>query len=97
YTRAGQPWFAWEWLSDAALGTAYRVAGLPAVAVLAAGAIALTAWGVAWLSLSLGANLFFTAGALVLLLGTTSIHWLARPHVFSWLFALIFLAVAERE
>ena len=29
----------------------------------------------------------------MLLLGTTSIHWLARPHVFSWIFALIFLVV----
>src|SRR5205814_7060431 len=77
--------------------SAYRIAGLPAVALLAALAIALTAWGVARLSLSLGGNLFFTAGAIVLLLGTTSLHWLARPHVFSWVLSLVFLAVAEHE
>jgi hypothetical protein len=97
YTRQGQPWFAWEWLSDAALGGAYRLAGLPGVALAAAIAIALTAWGCARLSLSLGGNLFLSAGATVLLLGVTSIHWLARPHVFSWLFALAFLTVAEHE
>src|SRR5262249_44748438 len=62
YTRGGQQWFAWEWSSDVAFGTAYRVAGLSGVALLAALAIALTAWGVARLSLSLGGNLFFTAG-----------------------------------
>jgi hypothetical protein len=95
YTREGQPWFAWEWLSDAAFGGAYRARGLPGIAFLAALAIALTAWGVARLSLSLGGNLFFTAAAVVVLLGTTSIHWLARPHVFSWLLALVFLSVAE--
>ena len=95
YTREGQQWFAWEWLSDAAFGGAYRIAGLAGVALLAALAIALTAWGVARLSLSLGGNLFFTAAAVVVLLGTTGIHWLARPHVFSWLLALMFLSIAE--
>lgn len=97
YTHGGQPWFAWEWMSDVLLGGAHRIAGLSGVALLAAFAIALTAWGAARLSLSLGGNLFFTAGAIVLLLGSTSIHWLARPHVFSWLFALVFLACAEHK
>jgi hypothetical protein len=97
YTREGQQWFAWEWMSDAFFGGAYRIASFRGVALLAALAIAITAWGAARLSLSLGGNLFFTAGAIVLLLGTTSIHWLARPHVFSWLLSLAFLAVAEHE
>ena len=97
YTRNGRQWVAWEWLSDAVLGGAHRIAGLPGVALLAALAIALTAWGAARLSLSLGGNLFFTAAAIVLLLGVTSIHWLARPHVFSWLVSLPFLWVAEHE
>jgi hypothetical protein len=95
YTRQGQPWFAWEWLSDAAYAGAYRVAGLSGVALLAALSIALTIWGAARLALSLGANLFFTAGAVVVLSGTSSIHWLARPHLFSWLLALAFIGAAE--
>jgi len=97
YTRNGQEWFAWEWLPDVAFGAVHRLAGLAGVAALAAIVIASMAWGVARLALSLGANLFLTAGAIIVLLGTTSIHWLARPHVFSWLFALIFVAVAEQE
>jgi hypothetical protein len=97
YTREGRPWFAWEWMSDALLGSAYRIGGLAGVALLAAVAIAFTVWGAARLSLSLGGNLFFTAAATVLLLGTTSIHWLARPHVFSWLLSLLFLSIAEHE
>jgi len=97
YTREGQAWFAWEWLSDVVFGSAYRFAGLPGVALVSGLAVALTAWGVASLSVSFGGNLFLTAGAIVVLLGTTSIHWLARPHVFSWLFALLVLAIAEHE
>ena len=97
YTREGEQWFAWEWMSDALFGGAYRIANFQGVALLAALAIAITAWGAARFSLSLGGNLFFTAGAIVLVLGTTSIHWLARPHVFSWILSLAFLAVAEHE
>jgi hypothetical protein len=97
YTRGGEPWFAWEWLSDAVFGAVHSFAGLSGVALLIALTIALMAWGVARLALSLGANLFLTAAGIVILLGTTGIHWLARPHVFSWLFALAFVAVAEHE
>ena len=97
YTRAGQPWFSWEWLSDAAFGALHRISGLPAVALITALAIALTACGAAHLALSLGGNLFFTAAATVLLLGVTSVHWLARPHIFSWILALLFLWAAEHE
>ena len=28
FTRAGQPWVAWEWGADCLMGVAYRVAGL---------------------------------------------------------------------
>src|SRR5262245_36618540 len=91
YTRDGQQWFAWEWLSDATFGAVHKIGGLPGLALLTAFTIAFTLWAAARLSLSLGANLFLTAGAVIVLLGTTSIHWLARPHVFSWLFALLFL------
>src|SRR5213594_685335 len=97
YTRDGSPWFAWEWLSDAIFGAVHRFAGLPGVAMIAALAIAVTVSGAAYLAGSMGGNLFFTAVATVLLLGTTSMHWLARPHVFSWILALVFLGVAERE
>src|SRR4029077_9387883 len=32
YTRDGQPWFAWEWLTDAAFAGAFHFAGLAGVA-----------------------------------------------------------------
>jgi hypothetical protein len=97
YTSAGAPWFSWEWGSDLIVGTAHRLAGPAGVAFLAALVIALVAWGAARLALSLGGNLLLTAVASGLLLGSTSIHWLARPHIFSWLIALGFLAIAEHE
>jgi hypothetical protein len=96
YTRSGAQWLAWEWLSDVTLGFVHSRTGLAGVSLLAAVIIAVTASAAARLALSLGANLFFTAAASVLLLGTTSLHWLARPHIFSWAFAVVFVSVAEQ-
>lgn len=95
FTRSGREWLAWEWLSDAALGAAHRAAGLSGVALLTATVIAVTAlaWGA--LSLRLGASFLLVAGGAALLLGTTSIHWLARPHVFSWMLALLLITAVE--
>src|SRR5262249_22599337 len=97
YTRENSHWIAWEWLSDIAFARVFRSGGFAALALLTALSIALTAWGAARLSLFLGGDLFLTAAATILLLGTTSIHWLARPHIFSWLLSLLFLSVAEIE
>src|SRR5579885_3634556 len=44
FTRAGQPWFAWEWASDAAVGAVHRVAGLGGVAGFYALVIAAGVW-----------------------------------------------------
>lgn len=97
YTRFGRQWFDWEWLADVLLGGAHHLAGLAGVALLAGLLIALVAWGVVRLALSLGGNLFFAAASAILLLSLTSLHWLARPHIFSWGLALAFVAIAEHE
>ncbi|MSO19463.1 MAG: hypothetical protein EXQ56_03230 [Acidobacteria bacterium] len=97
YTHAGREWFAWEWLADIILGGAHLAAGPAGVALLSALIIALIGWGAWRLALSLGGNLFLATAALLPLLGTTTIHWLARPHLFSWMIGLSFIAIAERH
>src|SRR5215472_17324187 len=39
FTRAGQPWYAWEWLSDVITGAIHRALGLRGVALFYAAAI----------------------------------------------------------
>jgi hypothetical protein len=95
FTRAGRPWFAWEWLADVAFGAADRAAGLRGVELLPALAIALAVAGSVALALRLGANFLGAAACAGLLMMVTSIHWLARPHIFGWLLALAFLSAAE--
>lgn len=97
YTHAGQPWYAWEWLADVLFGTVHQAAGPAGVALFSALIIAATAWGAWRLTLALGGTVFFAVAAMVPLLGTSTIHWLARPHLFSWLIGLGFMAIAERH
>ena len=44
FTRSGEPWFAWEWASDAVTGAAYMAGGLAGVAFFYALAIAAGVW-----------------------------------------------------
>ena len=88
FTRGGQPWFAWEWLSDVASGAIHRSLGLKGVALFYAVAIAAGVWLWFRLHWALGGNFLIACAMAPLLLSTCNIHWLARPHVLSWLFML---------
>ncbi len=95
FTRAGQPWFAWEWLADVAAGSIHRTLGLKGVAVFYAAAISAGVWLWFRLHWALGGNFLIACAMAPLLLSTCNIHWLARPHVLSWIFLL--LAVFPRK
>jgi hypothetical protein len=95
FTRAGQAWFAWEWGSDVLVGLAYQAGGLGGVAFLYALAIAGSVW--LWFRLNwvLGGNFLIACLFAAPMLSTANIHWLARPHVLSWLFLLTAIVGAE--
>ncbi|MEO8593088.1 MAG: hypothetical protein ABI759_07195 [Candidatus Solibacter sp.] len=95
FTRGGQPWFAWEWLADTAMGAFHRAAGLKGVAFFYAVAIAAGVWLWFRLHRALHGNFLLACGMAPLLLSTCNIHWLARPHILSWIFLL--LAVFPRK
>jgi hypothetical protein len=96
FTRSGQPWFAWEWGADALSGAAYMAGGLAGVALFYALAIASSVW--LWFQINwvLGGNFLLACLFAAPMLSTTNIHWLARPHVLSWLFLLTMVLWAER-
>jgi len=96
FTRAGQPWFAWEWMADIAAGAVHRAAGLSGVALFYAAAIAAGVWLWFRLHWTLHGNFLLACAMAPLLLSTCNLHWLARPHILSWLFLLAALLYAER-
>lgn len=99
FTMAGRVWFAWEWLSDLILGAVHQAGGLPAVVFLAGAVIAATAALTLRYMLWLGVNLFLAVGATMLIGGVSTMHWLARPHMFTWglLLATVWLLEADRR
>ncbi len=96
FTRFGQPWYAWEWGADALTGIAYRAAGLSGVALFYALAIAAGVWLWFRWSWAVDGNFLIACLFAAPMLSTTNLHWLARPHVLSWLFLLMALIGAER-
>ncbi|HXK06540.1 MAG TPA: hypothetical protein VMS37_29355 [Verrucomicrobiae bacterium] len=88
FTRSGRPWFAWEWLSDLAVGALHRAGGLNAVALFYSAAIAFGVWLWFRLHWALGGNFLIACAMAPLLLSTCNMHWLARPHILGWLFLL---------
>ncbi len=92
----GKAWFAWEWLYDYVVGTLHAWAGLNGVVLLTGFMIALTFALVFRRMMARGAQLPVAIVMLLLALAASTIHFLARPHVVSWLLAVIWFDVLER-
>jgi len=86
FSKNGAPWIAWEWGADVLMGAVHRMAGLDGVACLFGLGIGAAVW--MWFRLNWAAGGSFPLAAVfaVPMLTTSSIHWLARPHIFGWLF-----------
>jgi hypothetical protein len=97
FTRAGQPWFAWEWLSDVIFALLWRWKGLSAVAAFSGMVISLASATLFARLLDRGAGLPVALAAAMAAVAAGSVHYLARPHVFSILFYALTLWVVERD
>lgn len=97
FTRQGQPWFAWEWLSDLVFALLFRALGLNGVVVFAAALIAVPLWLIMRQALRRGANCLVAIAVLHLVVGSSSIHYLARPHIFTLLFSALSFLLIDRD
>lgn len=97
FWRAGERWYAWEWLSDAIFAELHRWRGLEAVAALAVVAVCLWAAVLfAWL-LDRGVGAGISLGVTLAVVSASSIHFLARPHIFSLLLLAPALWTIDRD
>jgi len=88
-TMQGKPWYAWEWLYDLLIATMHHWMGLNGVVLLTALVIAATFALTLRLALQRGASLQVAVVLVLLAAGASTIHFLARPHVLSWLFTVV--------
>ncbi len=96
FSKSGQPWVAWEWGSDVLVGLAHRAGGLRAVTALFSLTISAASWLWTRLNFAAGGDFLLTGIFAPLMITTSSAHWLARPHIFSWIFLLGVLLCAEK-
>jgi hypothetical protein len=96
FSKAGEPWVAWEWGSDVLLGLAHRVDGLRGVTLLIALVISACIWLCCRLQFAVGGDFLLIALLAPPMITTASLHWLARPHIFGWLFLVAAVLYAER-
>jgi hypothetical protein len=94
-TMQGRPWFAWEWLYDVVVGQLEAHLGLNGVVWLTAVAIAAVFAWMLRLLLARDANVLVALPLVLLALWASTIHFLARPHVVSWLFTLAWFVILD--
>jgi hypothetical protein len=99
-TMTGKPWFAWEWLYDLVGGRLKTTLGLNGVVWFTAVVIAAVFAWTFRLLIARGTNLLVALVLMLLAVAASMIHFLARPHVVSWLFTLAWFWIidsSERE
>jgi len=97
FTMRDREWFAWEWLADVSLAVAHRIDGLRGVVLLAGAVIAATAAGSLRFMVWRGANILLAIPMMVVICSVSTMHWLARPHMYTWLFFLAVLWLLEAD
>ena len=94
-TMAGKPWFAWEWLYDIAVGRLETALGLNGVVWFTAAVIATVFAGMFHFLIRRGTSLCLALPLVILAMSASMIHFLARPHVLSWLFTLVWFSILD--
>ncbi|MCU1298147.1 MAG: hypothetical protein JWO91_2425 [Acidobacteriaceae bacterium] len=94
-TMNGQPWYAWEWLYDVLIAMIHRGLGLNGVVFFTVALIAAIFVLVLHIDMRRGGTLLVSLGLVLLALVASTIHFLARPHIVSWLFAVIWFDLLD--
>jgi hypothetical protein len=97
FSRPGASWFAWEWLTDVTYAWSFQIAGLKGIVLIAGAMIALFATVVLRYTLWRGASALVAAFTTLLAVGASSMHFLARPHLFTLLLLPVCLWLVEAD
>ena len=89
------PWTAHEWLSEVIYALIHKVSGLSGIVVGHALVIATAFLLLFKFMRSSGISILVAALLVALAVSVSTIHWLARPHIFSLLFTLIWYIILD--
>jgi hypothetical protein len=94
-TQIQKPWIAWEWLYDVIVGWLESSAGLNGVVWFTAIVIATVFAVLFQLLVKRGTNVVIALLLTLLAMSASTIHFLARPHVVSWLCTLVWFWILD--
>jgi hypothetical protein len=96
YTMLGEPWINHEWLSQVIFSILHRFFGLTGLVILTLLLLCFTFLYFYRFLLELHISLFLSVILTLLAATITSVHWLARPHIFSLLLTLVWYRQLDR-
>jgi len=94
FSKAGSPWYAWEWLSDVIFAGLYGWGNLAALALFAILLLSVV-FVLVYRLARRRANVLVSIAVTMIAAAASSIHWLARPHLFTLLFLTLFYIALE--
>ncbi|MGD0496803.1 MAG: hypothetical protein ABSC23_00035 [Bryobacteraceae bacterium] len=95
FSKPGQAWYAWEWLTDVLWSWLHAKGGLAALVLFSSLLLAFT-FAMVFRLARRKANPVAALAVTMVAAAASSLHWLARPHLFTMLFAVIFYMLLER-
>ena len=95
FSKPGGPWFAWEWLSDVLFAWLNSAGGLRAVVLFSILLLCVT-FALLFQMARRHANPVVAFVVTLVAAAASSVHWLARPHLFTMFFLVVFYGVLER-
>lgn len=91
HTMQGQPLTPHEWLAQVLFAASEHWAGLDGVVLLAAVVIATSFWRVFRQSSQAAGGVLLPAAVTLLAMAASSLHWLTRPHIFTFLLLVLWV------
>jgi hypothetical protein len=89
------PWFAHEWLSGVIMALVHQIFGLTGIVLFFSFLISLTYFLLFKFVRSDGANIIVCSLVIFLAAASSTLHWLARPHIFTLILTLLWYCVLE--
>jgi len=95
YTTPPLPWTAHEWLSEVIMAVIHKAAGLTGLVTFFSFVIAFTYYLLFRILRAQGGNILTATAVMLLVVASSQIHWLARPHIFSLLLLVLWYFVLD--
>ncbi len=89
------PWTAHEWLAEVIMAAVHRFSGLTGIALFYSFIISLVYYLTFRMLRNQSGNILFVAAVAVLVISSSPMHWLARPHIFTHIFLIMWYIILD--